>query len=287
MAAIELGVPYYMYTPGGGSYVCFNDPSDSNFVGYCTDITGLDDAGVRENAQPVVAGDGGYHGPFWRDRRPWTMAGVIMPQFPILSRDAAQEALEGVVGQAMQSDGYMRWTPADGVQKQIYFRKQQPVRITSGQSNVQKNFQIALVSADYRIYAVSGGALVLNSSVSWTGNATNSGNADSPIKATIQGPVSGTMTLTDNTTGKRVTILTGLSISNTGNLVLDFTGSYPTLFDNFGNNLYGYIDPINTNWDIAVAGTKTVTSGINNWTFSASGTTSSSSCMIQWNNAWL
>lgn len=284
MAAIELGVPYYIYAPNGSSYACLNNPSDGNFVGYVTDITGLDSAGVRENAQVVVAGDGGYHGPFWRDRRPWTISGIIMPTFPLLARDQAQEKLEGIVGQAMQVDGSLWWTPADGVQKLTKFRNQQPVRVGTGQSNVSKTFQISCVSADYRIYGSTLNSITLNSANSYTATAQNLGNADAPAKYTITGPVSTALYISNLTTGLYVTI--DATIGSGVSWVLDMTGTYPTLVDNVGNDQYGTINPLATNWNLAVSGIETVSGGNNSFDVTG-GLSGAASVEIQWNNAWL
>lgn len=287
MAGIELGIPYYLYTPGLANYFVLNAPADANFVGYVDDITGLDSSGVRENAQVVVAGDGGYHGPFWRDRRPWTISGFIMPSFPLVSRDQAQEKLEGIVMAAMRSDGSMFWTPADGIQRQLNFRVQQPVRVTTGQSKVEKRFAIACVSADWRVV----GSTLLSAAVTGGDGSTvacqNQGNADAAAKFTITGPwtSAGNLTITDLTTGKAIVLDTPTIPAGT-TWTIDLTGTYPTVVDSGGGNHDGAVDPLLTDWSIGVAGTLTVSGGNNTFRINGFGSTAASGLQVQWRHSW-
>lgn len=299
MGAIELGCRYILTNPPNTDYFCLNDPSDPNFVGYVTDITGLDDAGVRENAQVVVAGDGGYHGPFWRDRRPWTMSGIIWPTLPVLARDLAQERMQGILGQCMQADGGMYWTPADGEERMVTFRKQQSVRIAKGQSNVEKTFQIACVNADYRIMASSqqtqskyGGNIDSNNrwSTDPSGTGTlwtwNSGNTTAGVYFQIDGPING-FTLNNITTGKIFVCHT--SVYPGGVLYVNLLNQYPTVSDDAGNIFYGDIDPVYTNWDIGVI------PGNNAWSLvewypqgpDAWANSASTALHVSWSDSWV
>src|SRR5436305_9681427 len=187
MAAIELGVPYFFYNNAQTDYFALNAPADAKFVGYVTDITGLDDTGVRENAQAVVAGDGGYHGPFWQDRRPWTMSGIIMPTLPVLARDVAQERMQNILGQTLKINGTLLWTPADGIQRYLPFRKQQTVRIARGQSNVERTFQIAAVSSEYRVFSAAVHSAIAQTAT-YQCSVPNAGNTDAAVDLTINGP---------------------------------------------------------------------------------------------------
>lgn len=280
MPAIELGCPYYIYAPDQVHYAALNVSSDANFVGYVSDVTGLDDAGVRENAQVNAAGDGGYHGPFWRDRRPWTISGIIQPTTPLIARDNAQELLQKIMNMCMRQSGYLFWIPADGVEKFMVFRKQQSTRITTGQSNVVKNFQIAGVSADWRVYAAGTAKSVISptgAAPQVTPAAVNLGNADAPFKATVT--PSGSLTspgLINLTTNKSI-VLTGYSTSNP--VVFDLTQQYPAVYDAVTlQDLGGLIDYYNTDWTVAVA------PGSQTFALAASG---SGSLQVQWNDAWV
>lgn len=291
MAAIETGAKYWIYNPTQTEWVTFNDPTDSKFVGYINDITGLDDSGVRENAQSVVAGDGGYHGPFWEDRRPWTMSGFIYPTFPTTARSAAQTALQGVMSKCLRADGYLMWLPSDGITKFLRFRKQQPTRITPGQSNVEKTFQIAGVAADYRIYA-SGAPKTISATSGYqlyTATCVNNGNADAPpvftfsvsggiVNPIIQNDATLKQLLFNHTFDSRV-------------ITIDLTQTYPTVTDAFGTDYSGYVDPINSDWSIAVTSVPDAAPFDN--TFSLFSTTGgylgggTANLQIAWNDAYV
>jgi hypothetical protein len=254
MAAIELGCFYYVYNPSSSQYFCLNDPTDPSFVGYVSDITGIDSAGVRENAQQKSAASGGYHGPFWADRRPWTISGFIFPTTPLSSRSAAQNLMQGILMQCLQEDGYLTWIPSDGIQKVIAFRNQQPYRSTKGQSNVERNFLISGVAADWRIFsqavsnAVAHGATGGGNAV-YLGNLTNEGNADSPFSATISGPING-FTIANTTTGKN--FVYNAVVPQNQQVVVDFEGTYPSVVFQ-GVDASGFVNPTTTDWTIAVA----------------------------------
>lgn len=289
MAAIELGVPYYFYTPNQANYFALGAPADANFCGYVNEVTGLDSPGVRENAQVVVAGDGGYHGAFWKDRRPWTMSGSIMPQFPLLARDQAQEKIEGIIMACMIADGWLTWTPADGIQKMVAFRAQQPPRMTRGQSTVDKAFQIACVSADWRV--LSWNTITVSAtgaSPLTTGTAQNLGNADAAPKFVITGPFTnaGNVTITNTITNKSIVLDTPAIAAGT-TWTIDLTGTYPTVFDSNGINHDGAVDPLLTDWTIAVAGTVSVANGNNAFRITGSGSSAASGLAVTWRHSWL
>lgn len=292
-----MGCPYYLYDPTGENKVALNVPTDADFIGYVQNITGLDMSGVRENAQVVVAGDGGYHGPFWRDRRPWTITGFIVPSFSVLSRDQAQEKLEGIVGAAMRKDGYLYWNPADSIQKMVPFRAQQPVRVNSGQSNVEKIFNVAAVTADYRIRASS------QTTVSFTGQTvggtssspiyadtpvcTNHGNADAACIFTFTNTAGlPNLTIINNVTGKRLSMYNNISPQT---VTVDLTGTYPTATGSVSGNLYGKIDPLNTDWDVCVARSDWNPGQTFSLTTPGIGTYEGGTVSLQvaWNDSWL
>ncbi len=282
MPGIELGAPYWLYTPDQTKYVALNQPTDLNFVGYVDDITGLDDAGVRENAQVTVAGDGGYHGPFWRDRRPWSIAGTYMPTLPTTARSASAQALGYVLNQCLRQDGWLVWTNSDNITRFLRFRKQQPRRDATGTAKVNRTFQIQCVSADWRCYT-SGTA----NSVAATGSSpalstTSIGDSDAPFTAVITGPIDAPV-LVNTTTGKALTFLAvgGSGLIPSGmTAVINLFGTYPTVTRSDGAVLDGYVDPINSDWTIAVG------PGIDSWTLNGTGTTSATGLQLNWYDAW-
>lgn len=283
MAAIELGIPYYVYNPAQTDYFALNVPGDANFAGYVSDVTGLDDAEVRENAQNVNAGDGGFHGRFWRGRRPWTVSGFVMPVTPVIARSAAVEHMEGIMAQCLAQDGFLMWTQASGITKYIPFRKQQPLRDTKGQSNVQRNFLLAGVCADYRIYGWSQHNINANAAGAGVNQATslpnahNSGNADAPFTFVLTGPSTSGVVITNWTTNKQISVASPVAAGQ--QLVIDLTGRYPTVINN-GVDVYGSVAIFDTDWSAAVA------SGDNVFTYTTSGAAGGTNGQLLWRDAW-
>jgi hypothetical protein len=281
MTAIETGCPYSISVVG--RIASFNVPTDANFCGYLTDVTGLDMYGVRENAQTNAAGDGGYHGPFWRDRRPFTLTGFAMPVFPLLSRDQAQDKIGGVLGECLRQDGVLNWTPADGIQRGIYFRTQQPLRLTPGQSLAQKTFLVACVARDWRVLkwaqsnaGNSGAGLPILTS------ETNNGNADAAPIFTVTGPINQPIT-TNNTSLKKFTF-TG-NVPAAQQLVIDLTGVYPSILLN-GADASNLVDPLNTDYTIAVLGGGAAQNIQLSSGSGSPGTTGATGLSVGWHDSW-
>lgn len=252
MAAIELGAIYRIYNSDQSNYFCLNDPTDDNFVGYVSDITGLDSPGVRENAQTLSAASGGYQGPFWADRRPWTISGYIFPTMPITLRSANQELMEGVLMDCLQADGTMTWMPSDGIQKFVPYRNQQPYRSTTGSSNVNRNFQLACVTAGWRIMAVEESNPVADWSegTTITVDTDNVGNVDGFFLASILGPCNG-FSITNSVSGKA--FVCTYDIPSGESVVVDLTGTYPDIYNaTTDTDVSGYVSPTETDWSIGV-----------------------------------
>lgn len=189
----------------------------------------------------------------------------------------------------LQADGYLTWTPADGVQKMLLFRAQQPPRISTGQSVVEKTFQIACVTADWRVISWTAHTVsATGTSVLTLPTAQNIGNADAAPKFVITGPftASGNVVITNTTTGKALVLDTPTITAGT-TWTVDLTGRYPVVTDSGGGNHDGAVDPLLTDWTIAVAGKYTVANGNNTFTISGTGTTSASGLSVTWNHAWI
>jgi Phage tail protein len=147
MAVQDLSIPYYLQNLSTGDFAVFNDPTDGNYVGVLTDISGLDSPEVRESGDDLVQADGGIHGDFFYGRRPVTLSGIILN--PSSTLDRAQKV--GKLTRAsncMRNDSILYWTPPGGVIQFLYVRRQQPLRISGAW---QKNFQLQLVAANPRI----------------------------------------------------------------------------------------------------------------------------------------
>lgn len=135
-----------------GSRAVFNDSTDPDFVGYLTDITGLDSAEVRENADNISGQDGGIHGDFFYGRRPITLSGSMIN---VISAEDRNEKTTKMLQacNAMRADATLEWTPEGGEPTYVKVRRsQQAPRVTGGWA---KDFQIGLVSADSKLYSVA------------------------------------------------------------------------------------------------------------------------------------
>jgi hypothetical protein len=281
MAAIELGAPYTVLTPDGTDWFDLNDLTSAKSVGRVTDVTGLDAAEIRENAQEIPAGDGGTNLAFYRGRRPWTISGLIAPQFPVLSRADAQERIELVMSQALRSDGYLIWTPSDGIPKYIPFRTQQPTRSTIGQSNADRRFIIAGVAEEWRIlrYDLSS-ATAVGASGHVDVAVTSLGKIVASPRFEWTGPITVPYTITNLTTGKAIHINQPGTTETGHQGIIDLMGQYPWYqFDS--SDYYGSIDPLTTDWSIAVI------PGAQTFRLSAAGgITSNTHFTVKWRDSW-
>jgi hypothetical protein len=150
MARVEINVKYTLTGPDGTTAV-FNDPSDPNYVGMLTEVTGLDSPDVRESADDLVEMDGGIHGDFFYGRRPVVLNGIVLNPSSASARNLRLDLLSRA-SDAMRGDAVLTWTPSGSVPQYIRVRRQQPLRISGAW---QKTFQVPLVAADPRIYSSS------------------------------------------------------------------------------------------------------------------------------------
>jgi hypothetical protein len=293
MAAIDYSCPYFIVGPDG-TEVSFNDDTDGNFMGYIDDITGLDSPEVRENAQYRVAGDGGVHDDFYAGRRPFTIAGTI---YPSVGNNVKQELLQRAVSRARKYDGQVLWTPTGASeQRMVFFRSQQPCRI---QGQIPKTFQMAGVSADYRIMSSTvhtSGTVAGPSPITCTVN--NQGDEEAACQFFIFGPLDGdTLVITNNLTGKRIffypnqvgsPIGSGLVVGD--NMLINMN---PTILPgllgfNVGIEVSGVhydqyyaINPLATDWTIGAE------PGIQTFTLTASGSTGATGFAVAWRDSWI
>jgi hypothetical protein len=295
MAAIDYSCQYTIIGPDGAT-VSFNNEDDENFCGYLDTITGLDCAEVRENAQNNVAGSGGMHDNFYAGRIPWSFAGTIQPS--ILS-NAKQELIQRAVNKALQTDGTLLWTPTgESIERMLYYRCQQPTRMSG---RVPKTFQISAVAADYRLWSAN-----INSEIVYqaSGEApsdklsitvNNQGNADADVQFVINGPFNANKLIISNeTTGKKIQFLPGVIGNPSGDGLSSTDFIYATTrlktFDtdtgyqvslDYYTDQYPYIDPLNTDWSIAVA------PGENTFNLFVEGAGDALSLTVQWRDSWI
>jgi hypothetical protein len=284
----------YTLTGPDGARAVFNDQNDRDFVGMLTDITGLDSPDVRESADDLVEMDGGIHGDFFYGRRPITLTGVILNPSSADDRNRRSTKLMRA-SNAMRGDATLSWILSGGYEQFVKVRRQQPLRITGGW---QKQFQLAVVSADPRIYGatlrqqqVSAGAVAVATGrgydrtydASYGGGqaagqmiVTNSGNFESFPVLTVYGQGNNPI-LTNFTTGKSISLL--YSLGPTDFLTLDTLNRTVTL--NNTTSRYSAVDFINTDWWGVVPGDNDIRLAFNG------AFQNSASLSVSWRDAWL
>jgi hypothetical protein len=158
--APELSAKYTLVSPNGFRAV-FNDQTDVDYVGVVTEATGFDAPEIREDSENRPLTDGANHGRFLFGRRPMTISGRVFNATNIVGRTNQLAKLQSAVNDCVHSDGTLYWTLANGQSLYVNFRAQQPLRFNG---NWVKDFQMALVAADPRIYAVDQSYAVQDSS---------------------------------------------------------------------------------------------------------------------------
>jgi len=255
---IEVGVTYTLTGPGG-TIVTFNDSTDTNFVGYLEEVTGLDGADVREAAELYVQGDGGIHSDFYFGRRAITLSGLLDPNSTGLARNLmVKNLLEA--SNAMKEDATLSWTATGGLPVSVKVRRQNPPRISGGRV---KAFQLSLVAADPRIYgttinnaqATAGGSAsggFTSPIISpWQSGASpvgqiivaNLGNMSSPPTITIYGPITNP-TVKNQTTGESLAFTYSLAASE----YLEINTADRTIYLNGSTNRYSALNFISSAW---------------------------------------
>lgn len=153
---VEVGIPYTLIGPDGTRAV-INDFADRDWVGILSGedgVTGLERAGVRENADTLAGADGRIHGPFYDDGLAFTLKGLIPPASAMAplgeSTWITRQAKLLRASRARKSDGRLLWTPSEAPPVFVYFREQQPTRLTGRRP---KTFIVAGVCEDPTVFS--------------------------------------------------------------------------------------------------------------------------------------
>lgn len=292
MAAIELNVKYTLTSPTGDVAV-FNDQTDPNYVGVLTEVTGIDSPDIRESADDLVQADGGIHGDFFFGRRPITMTGIILNPASPADRNSRQDKLSRA-SLALRGDALLQWTPSGGAAQRVLVRRNQPMRVTGAW---QKQFQLALVAADPRIYSNT----LNTSSVATAAAATTAGRSYSKVFPIAYGasPPLGQLLITNAggvttypilrvygpgnnpriynfTTGQAIVLSYGLGAGDW--LTID-TLNHTVLLNDTASR-YSALDFFNTSWWGLVP-------GVNDIRISFDTFLAGSSLRVDWRDAWL
>lgn len=267
----QFGVKYTLTGPDA-SRATFNDPTDMDYVGWLSDISGLDSPELREAADDHIGDDGGIHGDFFHGRRPVVLEGMVDSRPTNADRNIRMTKLQRVTN-ALRKDLTMRWAPEGGNEQILYMRRQQPLRITGGYN---KSFQVALVSADYRIYgaAIREQYHAPNDS---TVELENAGTTVTPPIFTIYGPATA-MQVHNRKTGEYFNFASGYSISAGEYIVIDVANK--SIVKNGTTDIYeNLVFDTSTWWGIRP--------GVSNIEFLATGTTVATAMIVRWQDAWV
>lgn len=234
----EIGIPYTLTGPDG-TIAVFN-AQGANFVGYITDISGLDSALLRDNAEDVVEGDGGVHGDFYEGRRP-IVIDFIIPEGTSAQRNAQMDRIERA-SNALRGDAVLTWQESGtAIVKALWLRKN-GLRFTGG---VSKSGQLSMVSADPRILSFAV-ASVSDPASPLSIPATNLGTKNAYPQLRVYGATTSPVTITNVATGRKVV----LNYAIPGGKYVDIF-TYPlgrNAVDSDGVRRYSKIDFALTNW---------------------------------------
>jgi Phage tail protein len=267
----QFGVPYAL-VGSDGSRAVFNEPSDPDYVGWLSNISGFDSPEVRESADDLIGDDGGVHGTFFYGRRPVVLEGYIESRPTNADRNIRMTRLQRA-SNAMRQDSTLRWAPEGGTEQILYVRRQQPLRITGG---YLKQFQLALVSADPRIYGAEIKEQRFLPNVH-DGTINNKGTMRTPPTITIYGPATA-IEVHNHTTGEYIVLASGYALTGAQSLVIDVASRTVTRED--GSNQFSQVQFASTAWWEAVPGLNTIA-------FHATGTTGATSMIVRWQDAWV
>lgn len=267
----QFGVKYTLTSPDGMRCV-FNDPGDSDYVGWLSNISGFDSPEVREAADDLVGDDGGVHGTFYYGRRPLVLEGNVDPRPDNVERNRRMTRLARA-SNAMRQDSTLRWLPDGGVEHQIGVRRQQPLRIQGG---YVKNFQLSLVAADPRIYSAQVKEQIILPSVH-DAEVKNIGTMETPPLLSINGPATA-IEIHNHTTGEFIVLAPAYSIIAGQRIDFDFDNR--TVKRENGTNIYSQVNFLTTTWFQLVPGANIIA-------LHATGTTAATSLVVRWRDAWV
>lgn len=268
----QFGVKYTLAGPDGSRAV-FNDPTDADYVGWLSGISGFDSAEIREAADDLIGDDGGVHGEFLYGRRPVTLEGYIDGRPTNTDRNIRSTRLERA-SNAMRKDSTLRWAVEGGVEQILYVRRQQPLRITGG---VLKQFQLAMVASDYRIYAAALQEQKIGYNVTDV-SVDNKGTAPTPPTYTVTGPATG-IQIQNRSTGEYIVLAPSYNLPADQSLTADVASR--TVLHSSGTQLFDKVEFASTAWG-------ELRPGMNNIVLSVtSAFTSATTITVNWRDAWV
>lgn len=264
----ELGAFYTLINPQG-LRATFNDPEDPDFCGVLSEITGLDSAEVRDSGDVLADADGGYTGNNYYGRRPITMTGTMYGYETIAERNIQMSKIRTATN-AMKLDGTMLFTgqATDAIEMLVNFRRQQPTRFSGGWT---KTFNISLVSTLVPI--INSVATVTSPAASVVIENQGDYNDLPPDMITITGYTSGTLILSNSTTGGIIQFLPSLA-TYAGHTLQLYPQTHQLWDVTLGQWINGQIDFVNSNWFGLNEGNNTIGTNLGN-------------IAVTWHSAWV
>lgn len=270
----QTGAKYVLVGPDG-TRAAFNDPTDGDYVGMLTDVTGLDSAEVRESSEDLVQSDGGQHGNFYYGRRTIAMSGLVFGHTTLLQREARLDKLRRA-SNAMRSDAVLSWQNDPNTSypiMQTWVRRQQPLRIGGGWN---KDFQLQIVSQytpifSQDVHTTATAAAAADLVVENLGDYANW-----PI-IEIRGPVTANLEVNNVTNNTVVAMLPGYNLA--GGQVIYIDTLNHTAATSGGGSLNSEIRFDASDWT-------PVSKGNNTFRLTGSGTTGATYIRLIYRDAW-
>lgn len=263
----QLSAAWTLIGPDG-SRVVFNNDKDRDYIGIVTDVTGLDSPEVRESADDLVQEDGGVHGEFFYGRRPVVVSGMLLNPISADDRNRRMTKLMRA-SNAMRGDGTLTWTLQNGYTQFVKVRRQQPLRITGAW---QKEFQLALVASDPRIYGYD---LKQVQMVDGQAYCVNNGNVGMHPVITLHGSLTNPV-INNFSNGGQIKL--NYTISSSDSLTIDLLNR--TVYDSTGQSRYSAVDFLNTEWF-------TLDPGVNDLHLVADASGTGNMATVFYRDAWL
>lgn len=253
----DVGILYELETTLGD--LCFND-FDEDWEGngyyHLTTVDGLDSPNIRTSSQVIPQRAGVLQFTSFIDARYPILTGRIIA--PTVQRRSELMSLLRAHGMAMlNDDALLKWTPPDGVPRQVTVRLNQPVSITGG--GVVKEFSLGMIAPNPFV-----GSQILNQQYTAFatggdgGKATilNSGDAETYPVIRVYGPGT-THTVRNNTTGKTL-VFSGLTIASGSYLEVDTWNETALLNGDEAQSKLGTLDPATADFWTLVPGVQEV-----------------------------
>lgn len=256
---METGAVWELVTPGG---TLVFDPWGLESKLALTRIEGMSGAEMRPNVENLPQGDGAIVFAAFRGARYPILEGYVKTFQDLSARRQVLDQIVAYTDTIRKADGTLRYTPTGAAMRECTVRLYDRVQVSSGEG-VLKEFQIALVAADPRVYASAQKSVnaLLNSG---TDTATsgqrkvdvscgNAGSTPTPPVIRVDGPITDPIVAS----GPSVLSFPGLTVA-AGHYAYIDNGRELIVLDSTTNSLIGYLDIANSDFFMLPVGTTAV-----------------------------